>query len=71
MHIVLGTPRKRRLADASPGSAPPAITPSTLPWQAREPNSGDCFGYDDGHVTPVEVDPTPEKKVPGLLIPHL
>ena len=70
MHIVLGTPRKKVSLCASPGSAVPAVTPSTLPW-IREPNSGDCFGHDDGHVSPGEVEPTPEKPVPGMLISEL
>ena len=58
------TPKKNRLVLGSPGSALPGCTPSTLPWPPCEPNSGDCFGFDDGHVTPVEVDPTPSKAVP-------
>ena len=67
MHLVLGTPKKKKVA-GSPGSALPSVTPTTLPW-IREPNSGDCFGFDDGHVSPdpMDVQPSPEKPVPGLL----
>ena len=47
MHLVLGTPKKKKVA-GSPGSALPSVTPTTLPW-IREPNSGDCFGFDEAH----------------------